>query len=229
MRAASKKTAPTARVSNGRKRASRDPAGTAKRILESAAAEFARWGYEGARIERIVSNARCNMRMLYHYYGDKEGLYLAVLEKVYKDIREKERKLALDHLQPLDGIAALVDFTFSHFAENQEFAQITLDENLRRGSHIARSKKRISQMSSPLIEQIRDLLTRGNAARLLRPDVDPLQLYVTIVALSCHHINNAHTLSATFDTDIGAPAWLATRRRHVCGVVLSYLTDRRQD
>lgn len=217
------------RGANSPARVSRDPVGTAQRIVDAATAEFARWGYEGARIERIVAAARCNMRMIYHYYGDKEGLYRAVLEHIYEDIRDKERKLEFDHLDPLDGIAALVDFTFSHFAENREFARITLDENLRRGSHIGRSKQRIAQMSSPLIGQVRSLLKRGTAAGVLRADVDPLQLYVTIVALSCHHINNHYTLSATFDTDIGSPGWLSKRRNHARDVVLSYLTDRRPD
>jgi AcrR family transcriptional regulator len=214
---------PAKRPTGAGKKVTRDAVGTAKRIIEAAAAEFARRGYEGARVERIASAAGCNMRMLYHYYGDKKGLYLAVLESIYDEIRGKERQLQLDHLQPLDGIAALVDFTFSHFAENLAFAQITLNENLLHGIHIARSKK-IPQMSSPLIGQISGLLGRGMAGGLFRKDVDPLQLYVTIVALSCHHINNAYTLTATFGTDIRSAAWLAERRRHVRDVVLSYLT-----
>ena len=83
------------------KAASREPARTASRILNAATREFAHHGYQGARTERIVAKARCNMRMLYHYYGSKEGLYLAVLESIYGNIREKERKLALDHLAPV--------------------------------------------------------------------------------------------------------------------------------
>jgi AcrR family transcriptional regulator len=213
-------------TSSGRKVAVRNPEATARRILEAATAEFAARGYAGARIERIVEAAGCNMRMVYHYFGSKEELYVAVLDGIYEEIRGKERQLALDHLAPVDGITALVDFTFSHFAENQTFAQLTLNENLQRGVHIARSS-RIPQISSPLIEQVTGLLRRGEAEGLFREAVDPLQLYVTIVALSCHHINNAHTLTATFGTDIASDGWRAERRRHVRQVVLSYLTDLR--
>lgn len=212
--------------SNKKKAGVRDPEGTSRRIIEAATAEFAERGYDGARVERIVANADCNMRMVYHYYGSKERLYLAVLDSIYEDIRGKERLLALDHLEPVEGIAALVDFTVSHFVENKTFVQLTMNENLQRGIHIARSR-RIPQISSPLIEQVTGLLRRGEVAGLFREAVDPLQLYVTIVALSCHHINNAYTLSATFGTDITQAAWRAKRRRHVHQLVLSYLTDLR--
>ncbi|MCF8532066.1 MAG: TetR family transcriptional regulator [Reyranella sp.] len=228
MRAASRRTGSTgtaAKVSGG-KGVVRDAAATSLRIIEAATAEFAERGYEGARVERIVAHADCNMRMVYHYFESKEGLYSAVLESIYEDIRGKERQLALDHLEPVAGIAVLVDFTFSHFVENQTFVRLTLNENLQRGVHIARSR-RIPQISSPLIGQVTGLLDRGVAVGVFRAGVDPLQLYVTIVALSCHHINNAHTLSATFGTDITSAAWRGERRRHVRQVVLSYLTDLR--
>lgn len=206
--------------------AARDAAATASRILKAGRAEFAARGYEGARIERIVDEAAVNMRMLYHYYGSKQGLYLAVLESVYEEIRDRESELKLAHLKPVDAITALIDFTFSHFAENSEFVQITLNENLQRGVHIAQSA-RIPEMSSSLIGQIREVLKRGVAEGTMRPRVDPLQLYVSIVALCGHHINNAHTLTASFGTDLTSDNWRAARRRHVRDIILSYLTDPR--
>lgn len=206
-----------------RKPAVRDRARTAAKILQAATAEFARHGYQGARTERIVARARCNMRMLYHYYGSKEKLYLAVLESIYEDIREKERGLALDHLAPLAGIAALVDFTFRHFAGNPTFVEITLNENIEHGVHIARLR-RVREMSSPLIGQIETLLRAGEAAGVLRTGIDPLQLYVSIVALSCHHLNNAYTLSAAFGSEIASPSWREERAAHVRDLVLTYVT-----
>lgn len=208
------------------KPATRDPASTSARILAAGRAEFAANGYEGARIERIVDEAAVNMRMLYHYYGNKQGLYLAVLESIYEEIREHEGELKLAHLKPLEAITALIDFTFSHFSENSEFVQITLNENLQRGAHIAKSK-RIPEMSSSLIGQIRDLLKRGVADGTVRPRVDPLQLYISIVALCGHHVNNAFTLTASFGTDLTSDSWRAARRRHVRDLILSFLTDPR--
>ncbi|MBI1204283.1 MAG: TetR family transcriptional regulator [Rhodopseudomonas sp.] len=214
------------KTKKARKTASRDGARTARRLLEAATAEFSRRGYEGARIERIIAKAGCNMRMLYHYYGSKQKLYLAVLERIYADIREKEQQLALDHLAPLEGITALVDFTYSHFAENKDFVQITLNENVERGVHLARLHS-VQEKSSPLLAQITTLLKRGRDDGVFRDGVDALQLYVSIVALSCHHINNVYTLSLTFGTDLGSESWRKERRGHVRQMILSYLTDMR--
>jgi AcrR family transcriptional regulator len=216
------------KTTRSKKPAARDGARTARRILAAAMAEFAQRGYEGARIERIITKARCNMRMLYHYFGSKQKLYLAVLENIYEDIRAKERLLALDHLDPVDGIAALVDFTFSHFADNKDFVKITLNENVERGVHVARLPS-VRKMSSPLLAQIRALLKRGEKEGKLRAGVDALQLYVSIVALSCHHLNNVYTLSAAFGTDLSSEAWRNERRAHVRRMVLSHLTDLRPD
>jgi len=78
------------RKSNGR-----DPARTRGSILASATAEFARYGLGGARVDRIAERAGANKRMLYYYFGDKDGLFLAALEARYAHIRNAERTLRL--------------------------------------------------------------------------------------------------------------------------------------
>ncbi len=59
--------------------ARRDPDAARRRILDAGAAEFASVGFAGARVDRIARSARINKRMLYHYFGDKQDLYGAVL------------------------------------------------------------------------------------------------------------------------------------------------------
>src|SRR5437870_244405 len=59
----------------------RNPQQTQARILEAALREFAREGFAGARVDRIARRARINKRMLYHYFGDKEGLFREVLRR----------------------------------------------------------------------------------------------------------------------------------------------------
>lgn len=191
-------------------------------LLEAAEVEFATHGFEGARVERIVKAAGCNMRMLYHYFQNKENLYLEVLEAVYRDIREKERKLDLTALTPVDALGKLVGFTWDHVRNNKVFIDITRNENLVGGRFIARSKA-ISEMSSPLIEQIADVIERGLDEGSFKHRADPLQLYISIVALSAHHIGNMHTLSAVFRTNLRSPKWLRERRRHVETMVFRML------
>ena len=99
----------------------RDAAATKARILKAGLAEFGARGYDGARTVSIAKRAKCNIRMLYHYFGGKEGLYLACLQKVYLHIREEEQKLNLCDLSPVEALEKLVHFTFDHMRKNPDF------------------------------------------------------------------------------------------------------------
>jgi len=200
----------------------RNPAQTSATLLAAAIREFAQYGYDGARVERIVEDAGCNMRMLYHYYQNKENLYIKALEAVYREIREKESGLDLAAMAPDEALLRLVRFTLDHFSENRTFIDMTRNENLVGGRFI-RASKEIARMSSPLILMIADTIKRGIKAGLFHHAADPLQLYVSIVALSSHHLSNVHTLSAVFQTDLADPKWLRQRRRHVEAMVFRLL------
>lgn len=213
----------TARRSAPRLR--RNAGETRERLLLAATEEFCERGYDGARMERIVRAAGCNIRMAYHYFGDKEGLYLTVLEHIYEDLRSKERELNLSHLEPVAGMRALVEFTFDHMADHPEFIALVRNENMLGGRMLKKSGK-VAQQTTPLVGMIRDTLLRGERAGLFRAGVDPLQLYVSILSLSLTHISNRYTLSAIFEKDLADPAWLAERRRHAVEVILAYLQSK---
>lgn len=200
----------------------RDPERTRAQILTVATREFARHGFHGARVERIAKSARCNTRMLYHYFGSKEQLYLAALDEVYARIRAQERSLDLETGSPELAVRRLVEFTFDFFASNDVFLHMTRNENMLGGRYIKRSQM-IRDMSQPLLESIDRLVARGHAEGAFRERADPLQLYVSIVSLSAHHLNNAATLSATFGADLADPGWVASRRDHAVAMVLRYL------
>lgn len=201
---------------------SRDPERTQADILRAAVHEFARHGYHGARIGRIAKSARCNARMIYHYFGGKEPLYVAALDSVYAEIRNREAALDLAGDDPVASMRSLVEFTFDHFARNREFLNLTRNENMLGGKFIRRSHM-IRAMSQPLTNAIGGLIARGLEAGRFRHGADPLQLYLSIVALSAHHLNNVSTLSATFGKDLEDPDWLADRRAHVTAMILRML------
>lgn len=205
--------------SGTKKPRSRDPQKTKADILNAAILEFAKHGYHGARIAKVSKAARCNPRMIYHYFGGKEPLYMAVLESVYASIRSEEAALNLSEDDPVGSIQRLVAFTFDYFHENPLFLHITRNENILGGKFIRRSKT-IQSMSQPLTTSIDRLLARGAASGQFRYRPDPLQLYLSIVALSAHHINNSATLSATFGADLSDPGWRAERRAHVVTMIL---------
>ncbi len=200
----------------------RNPDATRKRLLAAAIDEFTRHGFSGGRVERIVARARVNMRMVYHYFDSKKGLYVAALEAVYVEIRDREQALKLDHLEPLEAIDRLVDFTIDHFASHPEFVSLTIGENVLKGRFIAGSKL-IPKLSSPLVEQIRRVLERGASQGVVRRGVDPVAFYVSIVALACHHLNNRYTLSAAFGIDVGDPGWQKSYKRHAKHLISAFI------
>jgi AcrR family transcriptional regulator len=200
----------------------RDPGRTRARILEAATGEFARYGLGGARVDRIAARAKANKRMLYYYFGDKEGLFLAALEERYAHIRNAERSLKLEHLDPREAVRRLVEFTWNYFIEHPEFMTLLNSENLHKGRHVRRSR-RVPEMHSHLITLLRDVLRRGEAQELFRKGVDPVQLYISIAGEGYFYLSNRYTLSRIFDRDLMAPRALAGRARHIADMILNAL------
>lgn len=199
----------------------RDPAATKERILRAGYAEFGANGYGGARTAEIAKRAKCNIRMIYHYFGGKEALYLACLEQVYSHIREEETALKLDDMEPLTAIERLVHFTFDHMRDNPDFVRLAGVENTQRGKFIAEISP-VANAAAHLIETIDGVLERGAKNGSLRQKIDAFQLYVSILSLSYLHLSNCHTLSMTYGRDLSDANWLKARREHVTEMVLSF-------
>ena len=200
----------------------RNPQRTRLQILHAAVAEFAAKGYGGTRVNEIALRAGANKRMIYHYFGSKDGLFLAVLEHAYATIRSREKALSLVDLEPRAAMERLVVFTFDHFVRHPEFITLVNTENLLGARHLRQSRT-IREMHSPLVDSIGRVLARGAGAGLFRAGVDPMQLYISIAALSYFYLSNNHTLSAIFGRDLGATEAQAHRRRHAVEVVLGFL------
>jgi AcrR family transcriptional regulator len=200
----------------------RDADRTQQAILRAAVAEFSDAGLGGARVERIAERAGVNKRLLYYYFGSKDDLFLAVLEQTYADIREAEKALRLEKLDPATAIRRLVEFTWDYYLANPHFLTLLNSENLHKAAHLKRSS-RIRELNSPLIELLGDVLRRGQSAELFRGGVDAVQLYISIASLCYFYLSNNPTLSAIFGRDLRKPAALAERLSHVTEIVLGYL------
>jgi AcrR family transcriptional regulator len=206
----------------GAKPGARDAEATRQRILAAAEREFARKGYAGARVDTIAEESGANKGMLYYYFDNKEELYIAVLERVYAAMRQSERDLAFEHLPPLDAIRTLVEFKFDYFAQNPSVIRLLTGENLQDAQFLKRSE-RLQDLQHSLVETLDRILKAGASEGMLREDIDPLQLYLSISGLSFFYFANAATLATSFGRDLASPDALAQRRAHVAEVILSYL------
>jgi AcrR family transcriptional regulator len=210
-------------MTGGARSGQRNPVRNQERILAAATEEFARYGLGGARVDRIAARAGANKRMLYYYYGNKEDLFLAVLEARYAHIRRAELGLHLLDLDPVRGMRRLVEFTWDYYLKHPEFLTLLNSENLHRARHLKRSRD-IAAMHSPLIALLKNLLVRGERAGKFRKGVDPVQLYISIAALGYFYLSNRHTLSTIFERDLLAPKSKAERLKHMTELVLGYLS-----
>ena len=216
-----------ARTAAPRKRAraverTRDPERTRGRILEAAKAEFAAHGLGGARVDRIAASADANKRMLYYYFGNKDALFLAVLEGAYAHIREAEKQLRLTEIDPPEAIRRLVAFTWEYYLEHPEFMNLLNSANLHQGRHLKKSG-RVRTMHSPFVAMIEEVLERGRKSGVFRAGVDPVQLYISIAALTYFYLGNKFTLSEIFGRDLLSPRARAERLAHMNELVLGFL------
>jgi AcrR family transcriptional regulator len=170
-------------------------ASTRDNILSAATEVFTRYGYEGGSLEKISKSAKSVDRMVYYYFGSKEGLFIQVLENSYRRMNDAERKLKLDTSQPIDGLNRVIGFVLAYYRKNPEFITLLNLENLQRGKHIAKSE-RAREYSSPAIAIISELLQNGVAQKIFRKDVSARNVYLLIVATSYFYMSNRFTLSS---------------------------------
>lgn len=198
----------------------RNSAATRARIMKVATREFANKGYEGAGTDEIADRASINKRMIYHYFSSKERLYLAVLENAYLKARAAEAELELDHMEPLKALRTFVEYTFDSFVQDRTFINLLATENLQKAKVLKKSTS-VSSFNSPIIQAMGRILARGEAKGVIRPGLDPLQLWITLIGICYFFFSNIYTLSVILETEFDRPEVVATRRAHVVDFVMN--------
>jgi len=193
-----------------------------EQLLRAATREFVAHGFAGARIGRIVKKAGSNPRMIYHYFGSKSQLYVAVLEEALGGLRKQELQIDVAGLDPQKGLLQLFDFIAGHFESNDDLVRLLTAENLLKAKYMRKSS-RIPEMSSPVLTMIEQLIERGKRTGHLSKRLDGLRLYILMVALSQFHMSNVHTLSTIFGEDLADPLWRRERRNDARHMVELFL------
>ncbi|WP_199547042.1 TetR/AcrR family transcriptional regulator [Streptomyces sp. N35] len=204
-------------------RRTRDAARTRAEILDVATDEFARAGYTGARVDEIAARMRTTKRMIYYYFGSKEQLFTAVLERAYTVIRTQEQKLDVEHLDPVAAIRRLAELTFDHHEAHPDFIRLVSIENIHGAEHVAGSEH-LRSLNSPAIEVIGRILETGRAEGVFRDDVDAIDVHAMISSFCFFRVANRHTFQALFDRDLTQPGRRKHYRAMLGDMVLGYLT-----
>ena len=199
-----------------------DPNGVRRNILNVAREEFAEKGLTGARVDEIAARTATSKRMIYYYFNDKEGLYLTVLEEAYARIRAFELAHLPSDLPPIEALESLTGITFDYHAENSDFVRLVMVENIHH-ARLLRASKNLAILNSSAIGVVSEIYGRGIEQGFFRPGLDPLDIHLTISALSFHNVANRASIEQVFGRDMGDANILKNRREIVIDTVLRYV------
>jgi AcrR family transcriptional regulator len=208
-RAAAKRAAPTRK---------NDPEGTKRNILAIATREFAKAGYNGARIDALAAKTAVTKRMIYYYFGGKEQLYIAVLEQEYGRIREAEASLQLDDLDPEAAIRRLTEFTFDYHHANPDFVRLVTIENIHHARHLNKSKT-IREVNATIVRTIDGILKRGRKAGVFQSRIRAVDVHLLMSAMCFYQVSNLYTFGTIFEPELSSPTTRRTHRRLVANFI----------
>jgi len=198
-----------------------DTGTTRAKILAAATREFTEKGLSGARVDAIAERTGINKQMIYYYFGNKEGLYQAVLEHSYGHIRMSEAAVNLDALPPAEALRQHVRDTFDYHNTHPEFVRLVMNENIHQGAYIGKLAS-IKTRSRTIITTMKKLLDRGASAGVFRPDIDPVELHMSISALCFFSVSNRWTFSCIFDRDLTSRSAVIGRREVVVDTIMRW-------
>ncbi|MFZ2650904.1 MAG: TetR/AcrR family transcriptional regulator [Burkholderiaceae bacterium] len=194
------------------------------RIVQAAMEEFASRGFKGASMDAIAARTHTTRAMINYYFGGKEKLYLSVLEHVYSEIRQAEGELELEHLDPVEAMRRIVQFTFHYYIDHENFVRLVIAENQAEGRHLKKSKA-MRTLNRPILELLSRVIARGQLDGSFRRGIEPLDVHMAIAALGNFNVSHQHTFSAIFQRDMGAKGDVRGRCAVVTDLILSYLSN----
>jgi AcrR family transcriptional regulator len=199
----------------------RDAERTKEDIIRVATKEIADHGLSGARIDAIAEDMHTTKRMIYYYFGSKEGLYRAVLSKAYGDIRSHETALELDSLDPETALRRLIGFTFDYHDEHPDFVRLVMNENVHHAEHLAASVS-IRDLNKSAIQVLSRILARG-AGTVFTHKVEPIDVHLLISGFCFFRVSNQPTFSTIFQRALSSPAVKAAHRRLIADTIVALL------
>ena len=196
----------------------RNPEASRARLEAVGERLFAERGYDGVTVAMISSEARLNRRMLYHYFGNKEGLYRAVIGRAYERLAAMEAELADAAAPAEDLVERMIRAYYEFLGAHPGIVRLLTWENLRQGR--TAQTLDIASAKTPILEALRESMAQGKREGRFRGSVDERQLLVSCMALSFFYFSNRYTLSQSVGVDFGGEDAVERRIRHVVRLVL---------
>ena len=202
----------------------RNPERTRMRLLQAATRLFSHKGYDGVSVDDIVALARVNKRMVYHYYGSKDGLYCEVLRSVFQRLTEMELEVAGASDSPEETITGILRSYFIFLNDYPEFTALLAWENLHQGRFIAKHPDLLSK--NPIIQQLERTVKKGISDGLFHPGIHVKHLLINLISVCIVYHANRYTLSQSIGIDLQSPKVQEEGLAHAIDLVLHGLKRR---
>ena len=194
---------------------------TKEKLLEVAEEHFSEKGFFGARVDEIADAAGINKRMLYAHFGNKEGLYSAVLLKTYQNLAACEKQFIIEGFDPIASIKNIVFISFKFLAENPRFVRILLWENLNRGEAVPRTE--LVKLKEPTLDYMRRQIKRGINMGIFRSDADEYHTVLSLMSFCFSYFSNIHTMSAVLERNMTSDDEIRSRAEYISEIIIKYL------
>ena len=189
-------------------------------IIDVATEEFVEKGLAGARIDEIAGKA--TKRKIYYYFGGKDELYRAVLQRAYRRVRESESEVDIESGTAEDALRRLIEHDVRYHSENPDLVRLVMNENIHRAEHL----KQIPDMpesNKRVIEILQHILDRGEAEGSFRKGIDAVELHMNMTALAFYNVSNQFTFAHNFGVDMSSPEAIERRARQVADILLAWV------
>ena len=190
-------------------------------IIDIATGEFVEKGLAGARIDEIAGKA--TKRKIYYYFEGKDELYRAVLERAYQRVRESESGVDISAGSAIDALRRLIEHDVRYHSQHPELVRLVMNENIHRAEHL----KQITGLPAgnrKVIEILSTIIARGEAEGTFRTGIDPVELHMTMSALSFYNVSNQFTFAHNFGNDMSSPEAVERRARQVADIIIAWVT-----
>lgn len=187
--------------------------GVRERLLSAAVTLFAERGFAGTAVDEIVGKAGANKRMVYHYFGDKEGIYRAALVEVFSQLAEVELQVVRAGEPAGTLVAQMVRSYFAFLEQHPEFVRFLLWENLQGGRAAEGVSKALYK--GRFIGELKQALRRGVESGDFDSGLDPRHLLVQIIGLCLVYFSNRYTLKHTVGLDFSKSRTLSDGLDHI--------------
>jgi len=178
-------------------------------------------GFGGARVDRIAERSNLSKNMLYYYFKSKEGLFIAVLERMYQSLRDQQKDLSVRASDPLHAMEQLIYHTFHALKDNPNTILLMNEENKHRGKYIRKSD-RMRDLYNPLLDTVSFILEKGHKDGIFRAGLDPSEVYLSLSSMCYHVLSNKYTLEIALNRDLGSVKAQNKWLDHVVNIILLY-------